>query len=286
MIIYTDLHSRTKNYTLPKTIIKDIESEFDVKITTKIDSNAEIYWGDKLTDDALLKMPNLKWIHLSKTGIGKFNLPLHIPVTNTPESSNGVAEYAVTGVLYLLRGLDRMELDRNSFDKNIDNIIPFNEVKCLIFGHGRIGKKINKMLSALGMDVDFITRTKSVNDYSKYNFIINALPLTNETKDYFDKELFGKLNKNTYIINVGRGETINEQHLYEALQKHEIQGAFLDVVKNEPLQKDNKLLTLDNVYISPHIANATKNSLNIQVEAFIKNLEKYKKNKKMENIIQ
>ena len=142
------------------------------------------------------------------------------------------------------------------------------------------------MLSALGMDVDFITRTKSVNDYSKYNFIINALPLTNETKDYFDKELFGKLNKNTYIINVGRGETINEQHLYEALQKHEIQGAFLDVVKNEPLQKDNKLLTLDTVYISPHIANATKNSLNIQVEAFIKNLEKYKKNKKMENIIQ
>ncbi len=286
MIIYTDLHNRTKNYSLSKGIINSIEKDFNVSITTEIDSKAEVYWGDKLTDNHLSKMPDLKWIHLSKTGFGKFNLPLHTIVTNTPESSNGVAEYAVAGVLYLLRGLDRMPLDRLTFDKHIDNIIPFSQVKCLIVGHGRIGKTINKLLTALGMKVEFATRANNKDiDYNKYNFIINALPLTNETQDYFDSKIFGKMNKNSYIVNIGRGETVNEHHLYEALQLQQIRGAFLDVIKDEPVQRDNKLLSLDNVYISPHIANAMYNAVDTQVNAFTSNLQKYKNGQQLENII-
>jgi phosphoglycerate dehydrogenase-like enzyme len=286
MIIYTDLYNRTKNYSLPSDVINNIQKQFDVTITTDINSKAEVYWGDRLTDMHLLKMPELKWIHLSKTGFGKFNLPTHTVVTNTPESSNGVAEYAVTGVLYLLRGIDRMPLNRLAFDKHIDNIIPFNQVRCLVVGHGRIGKEVNKLLTALGMQVEFVTRTVNPQlDYSKYNFIINALPLTNETKDYFGAKIFGRMNKNSYIINVGRGETINEHHLYEAIKSEQIRGAFLDVVKKEPINKDNKLLSLNNVYISPHVANAMYNSVSTQVKSFTTNLEKYKNNKKLKNII-
>ena len=286
MIVYTDLYNRTKNYSLPSDVINNIQKQFDVTITTDINSKAEVYWGDKLTDMHLLEMPELKWIHLSKTGFGKFNLPTHTVVTNTPESSNGVAEYAVTGVLYLLRGIDRMPLNRLAFDKHIDNIIPFNQVRCLVVGHGRIGKEVNKLLTALGMQVEFVTRTVNPQlDYSKYNFIINALPLTNETKDYFGAKIFGRMNKNSYIINVGRGETINEHHLYEAIKSEQIRGAFLDVVKKEPINKDNKLLSLNNVYISPHVANAMYNSVSTQVKSFTTNLEKYKNNKKLKNII-
>ena len=286
MIIYTDLYNRTKNYSIPSDIIKNIERKYGITITTKINPKAEIYWGDKLTNNHLLEMPNIKWIHLSKTGFGKFNLPPQIIVTNTPESSKGVDEYAVAGILYLLRGIDRMTLDRSSFDQHINSIIPFNEVKCLIVGHGRIGKSVNKLLSALNMNVDFVTRTVTPKlDYSKYNFIINALPLTNETKDYFDAKIFGRMNKNSYIINVGRGETINEHHLYKAVKSGQIRGAFLDVVKEEPINKDNKLLSLNNIYISPHIANAMYNSVDTQVKSFTTNLEKYKNNKKLKNII-
>ena len=67
MIIYTDLHNRTKNYTLPEDIKQEINKKFNVQIVTTINSKAEIYWGDKLTNEHLIKMPNLKWIHLSKT---------------------------------------------------------------------------------------------------------------------------------------------------------------------------------------------------------------------------
>ena len=286
MIIYTDLYNRTKNYSLPIDVIHTIQKQFNVTITTAINSKAEVYWGDKLTDRHLLEMPKIKWIHLSKTGFGKFNLPTHTLVTNTPKSSNGVAEYAVTGVLYLLRGIDRMPLDRLAFDKHIDNIIPFNQVRCLVIGHGRIGKEVNKLLTALGMQVEFVTRTHNKNiDYNVYNFVINALPLTDKTRDYFSSKIFGKMNKNSYIVNVGRGETVNEYDLYNALQSHQIRGAFLDVVKNEPVQKNNKLLSLDNVYISPHIANAMYNAIDTQVNAFTSNLKKYKNKQQLENII-
>ena len=142
MIIYTDLHNRTKNYTLSDHIKQEINKKFNVQIVTDINPKAEIYWGDKFSPNHLTKMPNIKWVHLSKTGYDKFSFPSNIIVTNTPESSNGVAEFALAGILYLLRGLDRMTLDRKSFDCNIQNILPFNEVKCLIVGYGRIGKEL------------------------------------------------------------------------------------------------------------------------------------------------
>ena len=288
MIIYTDLHNRTKNYSLPESIINNLQSEFNVTITTNINYDAEIYWGDRLDDNKLLKMPKLKWIHLSKTGFGKFNLPNNVVVTNTPESSDGVAEYAVSGLLYLLRGLDRMTLDRKTFDVNLDKIKPFNEVKCLIVGHGRIGKKVNRLLTALSMEVNFVTKGNdrmSLLDISDYDFIINALPINNKTVDYFNKDIFVKMNKNSYIINVGRGETVNENDLYNALKNKTIRGAFLDVVKDEPINEKNNLLSLDNVFISPHIANALYNSINTQVQAFKNNLNRYKNKLELENII-
>jgi D-2-hydroxyacid dehydrogenase (NADP+) len=271
MVIYTDLYNRTKNYSIPKNILSKIENKFSVKITTTVNPNVEIYWGDKITLHHLEVMPKLKWVHLSKTGINNTtNFPGNIIITNTPDSSDGVAEYAVAGVLYLLRGLDRMTTNRLGFDKNIDHIKPFNQVSCLIVGVGRIGKEVNRLLSALGMNVKGLDRHTHINDLSNlpYDFIINALPITLETLNYFTAETFGKMNKSSYIINVGRGETINEVDLYNALKSKKIRGAFLDVVQNEPIQSENRLLKLNNVFISPHIANALNNSIDTQVRVF------------------
>lgn len=287
MIIYTDLFNRTKNYSLTKEIIDSIENKFKVTITTQINPKAQIYWGDKFNMEAYSQMPNLKWIHLSKTGYGKFTFPSDVIVTNTPKSSEGVAEYALTGVLYLLRGLDRMTHDRKSFDVNINHIIPFNEVKCLIVGHGRIGKELNNKLTSLGMTVHFVTKGENkinVYELKNYNFIINCLPLNDKTLNYFDKTIFSKMG-GAYFINVGRGETVNEQDLYTALKNDTVRGAFLDVVQEEPLKQSNPLLELDNIFISPHIANALKHSLDTQVKEFIFNLINLKTGKPLINIV-
>ena len=289
MIVYTDLHSRTKNYSLSKEIINEVKFSFpSVTITTNINPQAEIYWGDKLTDKHLEQMPNIKWIHLSKTGYDKFNLPNDKIITNTPESSEGVAEYVLAAILHLARGLDRMTLQRDTFDKNIDYILPFNEIKCLIVGYGRIGKKLKKMLDVLGIYSGFVEKNEDISYrfyIEKFNFVINCLPLNKETENYFNKDIFGSMDKNSYIINVGRGETINEDHLYKALKQNTIRGAFLDVIQKEPISLNNKLLELKNVFISPHVANATKNSLKIQQNAFEANLRRYINKEPLRNII-
>jgi len=288
MIIYTDLHNRTKNYTLPQNVIKNINYNFNVKITTEIDPNAEIYWGDKLTDNHLKQMPNLKWIHLSKTGYGKFNLPKNISITNTPESSNGVAEYALTGILYLLRGLNKMTLNRKTFDPNIKYILPFNKVKCLIVGFGNIGQQLKNLLSSLNINSNEITRHHDIKEVllkSNYNFIINCLPFNDTTQNYFSEKIFNLMGKDAYFVNVGRGETVNEIDLYNTLKTNNIRGAFLDVIQNEPIKITNKLLSLNNTFISPHIANASIDSLDTQIKVFINNLVKYKNNQPLNNII-
>ena len=278
MIIYTDLHNRTKNYTLTDKMIQEVENQCGVKITTTVNPDAEIYWGDKITPHHLKLMPNIKWVHLSKTGINSTtNFPNNIIVTNTPDSSDGVAEYAVAGVLHLLRGLDRMATNRLGFDKNINHIKPFNQISCLIVGFGRIGKEIHRLLSLLGMDVKGLDRHTHINELQDlpYDFIINSLPITPETLNYFTAETFGYMNKDSYIINVGRGETMNEVDLYDALKNKKIRGAFLDVVCDEPINPHNRLLELDNVFISPHIANALNNTVNTQVRVFKNKLIKY-----------
>ena len=266
MIIYTDLYNRTKNYSLTKEIIDLIEEKFE----------------------AYSQMPNLKWIHLSKTGYGKFTFPSGVIVTNTPKSSEGVAEYTLTGILYLLRGLDRMTRDRKSFDVNINHIVPFNEVKCLIVGYGSIGKKLDSLLHSLGIQTNIVTRTSFVSLpqlVKSHHFVVNCLPLNDTTKECFNESIFSSMESYSYFINVGRGETVNENDLTTALSSQTIRGAFLDVIQNEPLKENNSLLELDNVFISPHIANSLYNSLDTQVKEFIFNLINYKSNKPLVNIV-
>ena len=291
MIVYTDLFGRTRNYSLPLNKIKEIENGYGIKIHTSPHPDAKVYWGDKFKLNHYKKMPNLKWIHLSKTGYGKFDFPPGVIVTNTPNSSEGVAEYALSVILHLLRGLDRMTSDRKSFDSNIDYILPFNKVKCLIVGYGNIGKKLEKLIKSVEMEADIIDKSNFSNlDYKvkDYNFIINCLPLNNSTKECFNSSIFSQMGCNSYFINVGRGETVNEIDLINALTINSIRGAFLDVIQNEPLSKKDKhhqnLIKTNNLIISPHIANAIENSLDNQIKEFIFNLLKYKQNKLISNI--
>lgn len=93
------------------------------------------------------------------------------------------------------------------------------------------------------------------------------------------------MGKDAYFVNVGRGETVNEIDLYNTLKTNNIRGAFLDVIQNEPIKITNKLLSLNNTFISPHIANASIDSLDTQIKVFINNLVKYKNNQPLNNII-
>ena len=92
---------------------------------------------------------------------------------------------------------------------------------------------------------------------------------------------------NTIIWVKGEGVVLNEPSVVarNVLDNNIIRGAFLDVVQNEPIKKDNQLLYLDNIFISPHIANFSNKSQDIQIKDFIVNLSRYNQNKPLLNVV-
>ncbi len=99
---------------------------------------------------------------------------------------------------------------------------------------------------------------KGLQDFLKStNVLICLLPLTSETENILNKELFEKLPKGAYLINVARGEHLVEHDLLEMLDKGQLSGASLDVFRTEPLPEEHPFWKHPKVHITPHIASVT-----------------------------
>ena len=131
----------------------------------------------------------------------------------------------------------------------------------VIVGYGNIGKAIGAKLEALGVSVKGITRSVSVgnDDLKRADWVILALPSTTGTDGYVNAAFLRKLSKKAVLINIGRGNAIDEGALVAALKSHRLAGAYLDVRRNEPSGtvpffgvNENALETLGNCVISPH----------------------------------
>ncbi|MFS1513378.1 2-hydroxyacid dehydrogenase [Chengkuizengella sp. SCS-71B] len=140
-----------------------------------------------------------------------------------------------------------------------------------IVGMGRIGEKVAKRATGFDMEVIYHNRTrresveralnaKYCSFYElleKADFIVNLLPLTDETRDKFDEAAFSKMKNTAIFINVGRGLSVVEDDLVQALQNGEIAGAGLDVFRKEPISNQHPLLKFNQVVVVPHIGSAT-----------------------------
>jgi D-3-phosphoglycerate dehydrogenase len=100
---------------------------------------------------------------------------------------------------------------------------------------------------------------KELNDLLKESdFVSLHLPHTKETHYLLNKKNLSLMKKNAYLINCSRGGTVDEEALYEILNEGKMAGAGVDVFENEPPSKENKLLKLDNILLTPHIGANTK----------------------------
>ena len=96
--------------------------------------------------------------------------------------------------------------------------------------------------------------------YTECDYISVHVPLLDSTRDMISTEEFKKMKKNACVINAARGGIVNEDALYEALSTGEIRSACFDVYSSEPPKEGDKLLALDNFYLTPHTAARTKES--------------------------
>jgi phosphoglycerate dehydrogenase-like enzyme len=128
----------------------------------------------------------------------------------------------------------------------------------VILGYGKIGKSTGEKLTALGVHVEGVTR-KNIAELPNYlktaDWLIVALPSDTGTDNIINAKMISKLPRNAVIINVGRGNSIDEEALANALLKGRIAAAFLDVFKDEPLKENSPLAeNIPCLYRMPHVS--------------------------------
>ncbi len=170
----------------------------------------------------------------------------------------------------------------------------------LLIGVGAIGQRTAQIASALGMKVWGIRRNpaekaegieKMVGPEEldqllpEADFIVLTVPETPETLHMIDAKAFDKMKSGAYIVNIGRGGTIDEQAMIEALQSGKLGGAGLDVFETEPLPEDSPLWDQDNVIITAHYSGSTPYYDQRAMNIFIENLERYVKGEPLVNVV-
>jgi D-2-hydroxyacid dehydrogenase (NADP+) len=239
--------------------------------------------------------PNLKWIQAITAGVD--NLPLKeindrgIILTNTRGIHKiQMAEFAIAAMINFARNFHLMH--RNQIKGLWDRSAPQAEIygKVVgIIGLGSIGEEIARKASFLGMQVlgvrqnprpiKYVDGVYGIEEMDKVfresDYIINLLPLTTGTRKLIDRRYFGSMKKTACFINIGRGPTVNQADLVDALKGNQIGGLIADVYEAEPLPEDSPLWKLENVILTPHIAGVSPNYLERAMGVIRHNLNVY-----------
>ncbi len=247
---------------------------------------------------AVRKAPQLKWLHAFNVGVDH---PIYTELlargvrvtTSAGSTAEPIAQTAIMGLLALARGFPRWLVAQRSRQWNPErNILPpdLKEQTAVVVGIGKIGAEIARLARALGLKVIGVRRSPRRADdpvdelhppaalpglLARCDWLILACPLTPQTRGLVDAQAIAALPRGARVINIARGEIVNEAALIESLRSGHLAGAFLDVFETEPLPPDSPLWYLPNVLVTPHnSAVATGNDRRV-LEIFIDNLGRW-----------
>ena len=259
----------------------------------------EIVFGN-IPSNWVVQSSKIKWIQLESTGFSEYSevkinfLKKDVIITNLKSFfASQVAQTTLAGILSFYRGTDHFALlkkEKKWVGDPIRNKLEIlNNKKVLFFGKGSINKEVSKYLKPFDCKCSFI------DSHSKKEYVLNklrlaeiiicALPGTESTKMLFNKKMLDTLSKHSIIVNVGRGDLIDENYLIEKLNNKTLRGAVLDVTSEEPLQKNSKLWNCPNLILTQHTGGGYTNEIKDKVCFFLDNFKRYSKNTSLINII-
>jgi glyoxylate/hydroxypyruvate reductase A len=251
------------------------------------------------------RCPDLRWIQATSAGIGAF-------MSRTGLSSSDLAvttaagihavplsEFVVTGALYFVKGLPRLRERQEARHWERYATRQLAGLCALVVGLGGIGRAVAASLAGLGVQVwglgrdggsydvpglaRLITRSQLDAALPEIDVLVLACPLTDETEGMIGAGQIGLLKPDAIVINVSRGQLIDQAALTAALSKGTLGGACLDVFATEPLPSGDPLWALDNVIISPHSASTVATENATLVDLFIDNLGRFRAGSQLRN---
>ena len=253
--------------------------------------------GTKITKELIFEAKKLRVI--GRAGVGVDNIDIDsatekgVVIMNVPDGNTiSAAEHTMALITALSRNIQIGHLSLIEGEWKRSELVG-NELKGKVLGVvglGKIGREVIKR--ALGYEMNIIGYDPYVNkslfdldtikivdldDIIKYSdYITVHVPLIDSTKGMFDYQKLSQLKSNCRIVNVARGGIINESDLAKILNEDKIRGAAIDVFENEPISRDNPLLSAKNILLTPHLGASTleakegvSNSICSQVSNFL-----------------
>ncbi|HMH59459.1 MAG TPA: D-2-hydroxyacid dehydrogenase [Galbitalea sp.] len=253
------------------------QREFDALL----DSAEALYGFPDDSPDALARTvranPALRWVHTMAAGGGSQLKAARLSVeelariaftTSAGTHADPLSEFVLLGVLAGAKRLPELQADQRRHFWPAERVAKsqVSDQTILVVGLGGIGKRSAERLAALGarvigvhrhpVEVDGIDSVIPVEQLAQAattaDAIVMALPGTEQTHQLLSREVLASVKPGITIVNVGRGTTVDEPALVEALMDGRVGFAALDVVYSEPLAQDSPLWDLPNVLISPH----------------------------------
>ncbi|GGY17371.1 D-2-hydroxyacid dehydrogenase [Streptomyces djakartensis] len=212
--------------------------------------------------------PRPRWVHTASAGVDHLMCPELAASDTVVTNARGIfdqpiAEYVAALVLAMAKDLPRtLELQRERTWRHRESQKVAGG-RAVVVGSGPIGRAIARMLEALDITTALVGRTPRAGVHgpedldrllARADWVVAAAPLTEQTHGMFDARRFGLMQPSARFVNIGRGQLVVEDALAEALARHGIAGAALDVFETEPLTPDSPLWQVPGLIVSPHMS--------------------------------
>jgi phosphoglycerate dehydrogenase-like enzyme len=263
------------------------------------------------TPEVLAAGTKIRWIQVYWAGVERcVSIPAlaerNILLTNMQRVAAPVmAEHVLAMMLAFTRGLDFYILERSAarWTRELPppaKLTALEGKTVLVVGLGGIGTEVAKRAHALGMRVvatrasgrdgpPFVSYVGLPDELRKLageaDFIVNTTPLTPATTGVFDAGFFAAAKQGAYFVNVGRGRSVVQADLVDALKSGRIAGAGLDVTDPEPLPADHPLWKFPNVIITPHVSADSDADQPVRFAILRENLRRYVAGEKMLSVV-
>ena len=260
------------------TINIDLKKSLNTNNALVKDAEFIMLCGNVIPDEIIKATDKVRLIQLLSAGWEFLNIHL-VQELNIPVANNGGANsWAVADhtLMLILSSYHRLiEVDKATragkwgYPLDGTNVFELANKKVGLLGLGNIGRQVAKRLLPFDAHIQYcdLMRLSSKDEhalsinyvgletlFSTSDIISIHIPLVDSTYQLVDKKLIDLMKPSSIIVNTSRGSIINESYLIDTLRNRRISGAALDVFEQEPIEKDNPLLLMENVIITPHSA--------------------------------
>jgi len=304
----TNISSRIKLINVSE--LAQEEKKGDAAAKKQLDAllaEAEVIYGFRLPENVTARAPKLKWFQTMSAGVDRFLDDKFRRSSVTMTNVSGIhaipiGEF-VLGLMLMFAKQAPLAFQlkqQRQWKPFLATVLHSKTVG--IVGLGNIGREVARLAKAFGMRVVATRRSARKSRRARYvdklfapdqllqllsqsDFVVLTLPLTAESYRIIGEVELRNMKPTAYLINVARGNLVDEEALVHALEEHRIAGAGLDVFATEPLPADSRLWGLSNVIISPHIAGGMEDYVERATAVFCENLRRYLSGRRLLNIV-